>query len=80
MAWRGSVGAATAAWRGRGGGLAQTVGARTLGDARPVDSGLTRTGGGGRRQAPVRTPIETERERERKRNCRDREKQYKRIR
>ena len=81
VAWRGSVGAATVAWLGRGGGLAQTVGARTPGDARPVDGGLAWTGGGGRRRAPARTPVETERENGReRRNCRDREEQSKRIR
>ena len=36
------------------------------GDAWPVDGGLARTGGGGRRRAPARTPVETEREQERK--------------
>ena len=57
-----ALGAHRCRGRGRGGGLAQTVGARTPGDAWPVDGSLARTGGGGRRRAPARTLVETERE------------------
>ena len=69
MAWRENIGAATAAWRGRGGGLARTVEA------------MTRQWRGRSTVAGVSLPPEhrsrrRENGRER-RNCRDRDKQSK---
>jgi len=49
-------------------GLGRCAGSGRMqgGAARLVTHGLARTGDGGRRRAPARTPVETERERERK--------------